>query len=109
MLMRLVRMYIRAEEVAAFLKLYKEARSIIIAQAGCRSVLLMQQIDDPTAFATWSVWDDATALDAYRTSDFFRRFWPEVRALFRAPAEAVSFEQVNFKYGGELEEGPRKT
>lgn len=109
MLIRLVRMYIHSEEVAAFLSLYKEARPIIVGQRGCQSVLLAQQIDDPTAFTTWSMWDDAAALDAYRTSDFFRGFWPQVRALFRAPAEAVSFEPVDLKYGDELGKAQRKT
>jgi quinol monooxygenase YgiN len=41
------------------------------------------------------MWDNAAALDAYRTGAFFRSFWPEVKALFRAPAEAVSFETLN--------------
>lgn len=100
MLIRLVRMQFRPQDVATFLALYEHVEPIIAAQPGCRSVQLVRQIDDPAAFATWSVWDDQIALDAYRRSDFFRGFWPEVRALFRAPAEAVSFEQVDVSHGG---------
>ena len=99
MLIRLVRMYFRPDEVERFLTMYEQTRPIIASQPGCRSVQLVRQIDDPAAFATWSIWDDQAALDAYRRSEFFRSFWPEVRALFRAPAEAVSFEQIEFHHG----------
>lgn len=95
MLIRLVRMRFRPENVPAFLALYEHARPIIAAQPGCRSVQLVRETDDPAAFATWSVWDSAVALDAYRTSAFFTNFWPQVKALFRQPAEAVSFESVD--------------
>jgi quinol monooxygenase YgiN len=54
----------------------------------------VRQTDDAAAFATWSLWDDAASIDAYRTSAFFRGFWPQVEELFRAPAEAVSFEEI---------------
>lgn len=94
MIIRLVRMRFRPDQVERFLALYEQAHPIIAGQPGCRSVLLVRQLDDPAAFATWSVWDDAAALDAYRRSAFFRGFWPDVKALFRAPAEAVSFEAM---------------
>src|SRR5688500_14558912 len=94
MLTRLVRMRFQPDKVDACLRLYAAARSTIAAQPGCRGVQLLRESDDPTAFATWSEWSDVAALEAYRNSAFFRGFWPEVRALFRAPAEAASFEVV---------------
>jgi len=94
MLIRLVRMYFQPPKVDAFLTLYEHARPTILSQSGCRSVVLVRQIDDPAAFATWSVWDGPAALEAYRTSTFFTGFWPDVKALFRKPAEAISFEEV---------------
>lgn len=97
MLIRLVRMYVRPDAVDAFLALYASAQPRIVAQPGCRSVELVRQTDDPAAFATWSYWNDTAALDAYRTSAFFKGFWPEVKALFRQPAEAVSFEEVGIE------------
>lgn len=100
MVLRFVRMRFRPEEVEQFVALYEGAYPLIAGQPGCRSVQLIRELDDPAAFATWSVWDDEAALDAYRASPFFRRFWPEVRALFRAPAEAVSFEQIH--HGGDF-------
>lgn len=90
-----MRIRFRPDAVPTFLALYEQVGPIIAAQPGCRSVQLLREVDDPTAFATWSMWDNAAALDAYRTGAFFRSFWPEVKALFRAPAEAVSFETLN--------------
>ncbi len=94
MLMRLVRMRFQPDKVDEFLALYAVARPMIIAQPGCHSVQLLRQSDDPASFATWSIWEDAEALAAYRSSDFFQQFWPHVKALFRQPPEAASFEVV---------------
>jgi quinol monooxygenase YgiN len=94
MLARLVRMRFQPDKVDEFLALYATAQPIIATQPGCHSVQLVRQIDDPSAFATWSLWQDASALEAYRTSAFFLGFWPQVRALFRQPADATSFEVI---------------
>jgi quinol monooxygenase YgiN len=94
MLARLVRMYFQPDRVEEFLAFYQQVRPQIARQQGCVSVLLVRQADDPAAFATWSVWESAAALDAYRTSDFFRGFWPQVKTWFRQPAEAISFDLV---------------
>jgi quinol monooxygenase YgiN len=94
MLIRLVRMWFEPDNVDEFLRLYHAAHPTISSQPGCFGVRLVRQIDDPASFATWSRWESAAALDAYRTGPFFRAFWPQVRALFRVPAEAVSFEEV---------------
>lgn len=94
MLTRLVRMRFQPSHVDQFLALYATMRPAIVSQPGCLSVQLVRELDDPASFATWSTWESTAALDAYRTSAFFRQYWPQVRALFRQPAEAVSFEAV---------------
>ena len=73
-MIRLVRMRFHAKHVEQFLALYQLAQPMIRSQPGCRSVLLVHQTDDAAAFATWSLWDDAASIDAYRTSAFFRGF-----------------------------------
>lgn len=95
MLSRLVRMRFQPDQVETFLALYVTMRTKIVSQPGCLSVQLVREIDDPAAFATWSTWESAAALDAYRTSAFFRQYWPQVRVLFRQPAEAISFETID--------------
>lgn len=94
MLFRLVRMRFQPDQVETFLHLYAAAASTIASQPGCLSVQLVRQMDDPASFATWSVWESVEALDRYRASPFFVQFWPQVKALFRAPPEVVSFKGV---------------
>ncbi len=91
---RLVRIYFQPDKVDEFLAFYQQLRPQIARQPGCISVQLLRQANDPAAFATWSVWESQAALDAYRTSEFFRSFWPQVKTWFRQPAEAVSFDPV---------------
>lgn len=94
MLTRLVRMHFQPDRVEEFLAFYEQLRPQIAGQPGCVSVQLLRQADDPSSFATWSVWESAEALDAYRTSEFFGSFWPQVKTWFRHRAEAVSFDAV---------------
>lgn len=95
MVLRLVRMRFQPDQVETFLRLYAANAAAIAGQPGCLGVQLVRQMDDPAAFATWSRWESTAALDAYRTGPFFVQFWPQVKALFRSPPEAVSFEEVD--------------
>ena len=52
MVIRLVRMHFHDEYVEQFLRLYQQAQPMIRSQPGCRSLVLVRQTDDPTAFAT---------------------------------------------------------
>ncbi len=94
MLTRLVRMHFQPDKVDEFLALFDAARSTISAQPGCHGVQLLRQTDAAASFATWSVWEDAAVLEAYRSSAFFQGFWSRVKALFREPAEATSYDVV---------------
>lgn len=97
MITRLVETGIRPEMVDAFIDLYMHARPTILAQPGCPRVELVPAIDQPTLFATWSVWDHESALDAYRTGAFFRDFWPGVRVLFRNPPHVQPWTPVELE------------
>ncbi len=95
MIVRLVRLKFQPEHVDAFLEFYSQSEPSIRAQPGCLSLALVRETGDPTAFATWSAWRSGRDLQAYRRSEFFRSFWPAVKAKLREPADAVSFEQVS--------------
>ena len=91
MLVRLVRMHLRADALDAFLALFNRTAPHIRAVPGCQYLELWQDADDPTRLATHSHWDDAEALDAYRRSDLFRTTWAETKTYFADRAEARSF------------------
>ena len=88
MIVRLVKMTFRPDEVEAFQELFEGWRHRIIAFPGCRRLELLHGTDDPRVFFTYSEWDGPEALDAYRASDVFVDVWPVVKGLFAARAEA---------------------
>jgi heme-degrading monooxygenase HmoA len=44
---------------------------------------------------TLSIWDDETALEAYRQSELFQTTWAKTKVLFAEKAEAWSVEMMN--------------
>ena len=94
MIVRLVRLKFAPENVEEFLEFYARSEPAIRAQEGCLALSLLRETGDPGSFATWSTWQSGRDLQRYRRSEFFRGFWPTVKALLREPAEAASFETL---------------
>jgi quinol monooxygenase YgiN len=94
MLIRIVRMTFVPEQVPAFLALFRASEQCIRQQPGCRHLELWQDADQPAVYCTYSHWDDAAALDAYRKSALFGEVWPATKRLFAAPPVAFSVKQV---------------
>lgn len=90
MIVRVVKMTFRPEEVEAFQRLFEGWRHRIIAFPGCRHLELLHDAEDPRVFFTYSEWDGPEALKAYRDSVVFADVWPVVKGLFAARAEAWS-------------------
>ena len=88
MIVRVVKMTFRPEEVVSFQELFEGWRHRIIAFPGCRHLQLLHALEDPRVFFTYSVWDGPADLDAYRTSEVFARVWPVVKKLFAERADA---------------------
>ncbi len=76
--------------VPAFLALFHASGPCIRQQPGCRHLELWQDADQPNVYCTFSHWDDAAALNAYRRSVLFGEVWPATKRLFAAPATAFS-------------------
>ena len=94
MLLRTVRMTFRPDRLDDFLALFREARPRIAAAPGCRHLELWEDARFPNVLTTYSHWDDADALDAYRRSDLFRETWARTTPLFAAPPVAHSQTRV---------------
>ncbi|MBD2767607.1 antibiotic biosynthesis monooxygenase [Hymenobacter sp. BT664] len=94
MLIRLVRMTFAPEHVPAFLALFHASENRIRQQPGCRHLELWQDADNPAIYCTYSHWDDAAALAAYRKSALFGEVWPATKRLFAAPPVAFSVNPV---------------
>ncbi len=88
MIVRLVKMTFRPEEVGTFQALFEGWRHRIIAFPGCRQLELLHDARDSRVFFTYSEWNGPADLEAYRTSDVFANVWPVVKKLFAEPADA---------------------
>lgn len=88
MIVRIVKMTLAAEHVERFQELFESWKERIRAFPGCLHLELLHDAGDPRVFFTYSRWDDAAGLEAYRTSEVFSEVWPAVKPLFAAPAEA---------------------
>lgn len=94
MLLRLVRLPLLPAHVADFLALFHASAPHIRQQPGCRHLELWQDADQPHTYCTYSHWDDAAALNAYRASALFGQVWPATKRLLTAPAQAFSVVRV---------------
>lgn len=83
-------MQFRPEAIEDFKLIFKNSRELIKGFEGCRHVELLQDINDPTRFFTFSLWDDEKYLNAYRDSETFARVWAATKALFNDKAQAWS-------------------
>jgi len=93
MIIRVVKMHFREEEVENFARLFEERKSLIRNFEGCTHLELWQEKNNPALFFTYSWWDSEEHLDAYRRSHFFEETWTLTRAKFSAKAEAWTVEQ----------------
>lgn len=93
MLIRIVKMKFREEELQAFRKIFDEKKRLIRNFPGCRHLELWQDADDPGILFTYSIWESETDLNHYRFSDLFKETWSLTRKLFAAKAEAWSLSQ----------------
>ncbi|TAK42353.1 MAG: antibiotic biosynthesis monooxygenase [Saprospiraceae bacterium] len=94
MIKRIVKMTFREDEVPAFHAIFEEVKPKIQALDGCLHLELLQDVGNPAVLFTFSIWENETALDAYRQSALFSATWKRTKALFAAKAEAWSVQVV---------------
>lgn len=57
---------------------------------GCEKLMLLQDINQPHVYFTYSWWQAQENLENYRHSALFKSVWKFTKTLFHAPAEAWS-------------------
>ncbi|NBC01373.1 MAG: antibiotic biosynthesis monooxygenase [Bacteroidetes bacterium] len=90
MLVRLVRLTLAPQHRDRFLALFDEAAPKIRTVDGCQHLELWEDARFPNVLTTYSLWRNAAALDAYRTSTLFQTTWAKTKPLFAAPPQAFS-------------------
>jgi heme-degrading monooxygenase HmoA len=88
MIIRIVKMQFRDEEVDAFRQLFEERRALIRHFEGCTHLELWQDQNQSSIFFTYSWWDTQEHLERYRQSRFFDETWSLTKQKFAAKPEA---------------------
>jgi quinol monooxygenase YgiN len=83
-------MTFRPDALPDFFALFEETAPKIRGFEGCHHLELWEDVRYPNILTTYSHWEDAAALDAYRHSDLFRSTWAKTKPLFAAPTVARS-------------------
>lgn len=93
MIVRIVQMSFRENEVNNFLALFEERKALIRGFEGCTYLELWQDAHKPYIFFTYSHWQSEQHLDHYRFSELFKDTWARTKALFADKPQAWSVTQ----------------
>jgi heme-degrading monooxygenase HmoA len=94
MIIRIVKMNFRHEEIESFKALFDTVKHLIKGSEGCRDLALWQDTFHRHIFFTYSVWDSEDHLNQYRGSELFANTWAQTKAKFAGKPEAWSVEQL---------------
>lgn len=92
MIVRLVKLTIQPDKIHDFKKLFVSVEDSIRSFHGCQSLQLLNDVNNPDVFFTYSVWSSENELNDYRFSPFFKNTWGKTRQYFSLPAEAWSLD-----------------
>ena len=94
MLVRIVRMTFRPDALPDFHAIFDRSKHHIRAFPGNQHLELLSDPANPNIRMTYSLWNDANALETYRQSELFRQTWAATKALFAERAVAFSGERM---------------
>lgn len=83
------------ETLSDFEALFEEVQGKIRSFPGCHHVELCVDASLPHVYYTFSKWENADALEAYRTSELFTETWARTKKLFGGKPLAYSLIQEN--------------
>ncbi|NMM49016.1 putative quinol monooxygenase [Marinigracilibium pacificum] len=93
MLIRIVRMSFDPSKTEEFIEIFKSSKDKIKASEGCLHVELLQDLDTPNVFSTYSLWEEDKYLQQYRHSELFKNTWAKTKVLFNDKPQAYSYEK----------------
>lgn len=94
MIIRIVKMSFEPSKVKDFLEVFDASKERIRSFEGCSHLKLLNDINSPNIFFTYSHWESEAHLDAYRNSELFQATWARTKVLFNAKPEAWSVDAV---------------
>lgn len=96
MIVRIVEMQFKPENVETFKALFETKKEKIRGFPGCLYLEMLQgTAANDNVFSTYSYWESEKDLENYRYSDLFAETWKATKALFSARARATSFQRLH--------------
>jgi|SRR5580692_4098552 heme-degrading monooxygenase HmoA len=95
MIVRIVKMEFQQTNINSFLDLFNSTRNKISSFDGCTGLELLNSVDTPNIYFTYSTWKSEKHLENYRNSELFKITWTKTKEMFSNKAEAWSLVQIN--------------
>ncbi len=92
MIKRFVKMTFKPEHIQEFKIIFNSNKELIAAVEGCTHVELLQDVNNPCIFFTYSLWQHTDYIEQYRHSDLFKGVWAKTKVLFDDKPEAWSLQ-----------------
>ena len=92
MILRIVKMHFKTEEVENFKQFFETIKERIESMPGLLQLKLYQDDQNEAVLFTISSWLNDHYLEEYRKSEFFGDVWPKTKALFEQSPEAWSLK-----------------
>jgi heme-degrading monooxygenase HmoA len=94
MLVRIVKMDFKEEEIENFKTLFENKKNFIRNVEGCQFLELYQEQQNNSIFFTYSYWENDEAFQIYRHSELFKEVWAATKAKFQGKPEAWSVNKL---------------
>ena len=92
-IVRLISVSVKPDQVSNAVKLWKEhCAPLMIKQPGCLSEKLLECVDAPGEFISYSEWDTQASIDKYRSSDAHAEVQKHARGLQGGQATVKRYE-----------------
>lgn len=94
MFVRIVKLSFHPENIETFVTHFHTVKDQIRHFKGNTFLELYQDKNNPSIFFTYSIWEEESDLEEYRTSALFTEVWAHTKVLFNAKPEAWSVDKL---------------
>ena len=95
MIIRIVKLSFAPENITTFLDVFERTKEKIRGREGCTHLELLNDINSPNIYFTYSHWKEERFLEDYRNSDLFKAVWAETKVLFNDKPQAWSVKSID--------------
>lgn len=94
MFIRIVKMSFHADKIPMFLEHFHTVKNNIRNFPGNNFLEVYQDKNNPEIIFTYSVWNEESDLENYRTSALFKEVWAYTKQFFKDKPEAWSVDKL---------------